>query len=219
MSEKNNFAYTDEEGIFLVKLARNTLTTYIESNKKISAPKDAPEKLKGKSGVFVTLHVYSQGKERMELRGCIGRPYPEQSLLEATIDSAIDAGTGDPRFPSVRLKELDNIVFEVTALTPPELIKATTAQGRLDAVEIGKDGLIIEMKNGSRAGLFLPQVPVEWHWDVQTYLEELCGKAWLPDDKWKRMNETNLYKFQGEIFSETKPKGEIVRKTLQKCCD
>jgi uncharacterized protein (TIGR00296 family) len=219
MIEKNNFAYTDAEGIFLVQLARKTLTTFIESKKKIDAPKDAPAKLKEKSGVFVTLHVYSKGKKRMDLRGCIGRPYPEQSLLQATIDSAIDAGIHDSRFPLVKSSELDNIIFEITALTPPELIKATTPQGRLDAVEIGRDGLIIEMKHSASGGLFLPQVPIEWHWDVKTYLEELCGKARMAEDKWKKIDETNLYKFQGEIFSETKPKGEIVRKTLEECCD
>jgi len=96
---------------------------------------------------------------------------------------------------------------EVTVLTPPELITATTPEEIKGSIVIGRDGLIIE--KGYYRGLLLPQVPVEWGWDVDEYLVNLCYKAGLPPDAWK---QARIYRFQGEIFSETEPYGEVVRR-------
>ncbi|MCP4762255.1 MAG: TIGR00296 family protein, partial [archaeon] len=213
--KSNDFAFTNEDGKYLVKLARETLTTFLAKNKKIEIPLDVPKKLMENSGVFVTLHVFSK-KKKMDLRGCIGRPYPGQSLLRATIDSAIDSGINDWRFPKLKYQNLNEIIFEVTALTPPVKIEAESPQERLEKIEIGRDGLIIEMKGAPKGqgGLFLPQVPVEWKMNKETYLKELCGKAGISSDMWKEIEKTNLYKFQGEIFSETFPNGDIIRKIL-----
>jgi hypothetical protein len=209
-----NFAYTDNEGEFLVKLARKSLTVYLEEKSYIPIPENVPELLQKKSGIFVTLNVYEKGKEKLNLRGCIGRPYPSLPLVKATIDSAIDSGIHDPRFSNVKLNDLDNIVFEITALTPPIKIEETSAQGRLNAVEIGIHGLIIEREGQGGGGLFLPQVPVEWHWNKEEYLTHLCGKAGIPGNMWKKIELTNLYKFRGEIFHELEPNGKIERKIL-----
>ena len=59
-------------------------------------------------------------------------------------------------------------------------------------------------------GLFLPQVPVEWGWDAQEYLENLSMKAGLPPDAWKR-GDAVIECFEGEIFKEISPDGEIER--------
>ncbi len=211
-----NFAYTDSEGEFLVKLARKSLTVYLEEKSHIPVPKEVPKILQNKSGIFVTLNIYEKGKEKLKLRGCIGRPYPSQPLVKATIDSAIDSGIHDPRFSNVKLSDLDKIVFEITALTPPVKIEANTPQERLDAVEIGIHGLIIERVNAppGHGGLFLPQVPVEWHWNKEEYLTQLCGKARISGNMWREIERTNLYKFQGEIFHELEPNGKIERKIL-----
>ncbi|MFX0010338.1 MAG: AMMECR1 domain-containing protein, partial [Candidatus Hermodarchaeota archaeon] len=44
------------------------------------------------------------------------------------------------------------------------------------------DGLIVEKR--SSKGLLLPQVPVEWHWDVEEFLNNCCMKAGLTPDAW-----------------------------------
>ncbi|MBN2157368.1 MAG: TIGR00296 family protein [Candidatus Lokiarchaeota archaeon] len=212
MSE--HYAYTDEEGIFLVRLARMSLETYLKNQQKIQVPLETPLKLKSNSGVFVTLNIYRQNVERFDLRGCIGRPYPHQPLAEAVIEAAIDSGVHDPRFPSVSPAELGDIIVEVTALTPPVEIKVNSPEGRLNAIEIGKDGIIIQDNKGSRGALFLPQVPVEWNWTKEEYLSRLCEKAGLPQHIWKDVHITRLSKFQGEIFSETSPNGDVIRKIL-----
>jgi len=215
-----NYAYTDEEGMFLVKLARATVEAIVSKNEQLQVPKDVPPKLMKESGVFVTLNKITTKERRdgdrdHELRGCIGRPLPSQTLVEATIDSAVDAATHDPRFSPVRPKELGEVLVEVTALTPPVLLKTDHPQDRVQAIKVGRDGLLIEAPTpfGARRGLLLPQVPVEWHWDEKEFLNEICYKAGLSPDYWLKP-QTKLYTFQGEIFMEEVPRGNIVRKII-----
>jgi len=113
------FGLTQEEGEYLVRLARNAVEEYLKTGKTMTVPKDVSPKLWEKCGVFVTLNLLEDNKK--DLRGCIGFPNPTNPLVEAVIESAIESATQDPRFPSVSLKELDSIVFEVRVLTPPEL--------------------------------------------------------------------------------------------------
>ncbi len=203
------FQYTDEEGVFLVKLARRTIETYLQTNTKLAPPKDTPEKLWRESGVFVTLNSYQ--RENVALRGCIGRPYPSQPLVEATIDSAIDAAIHDPRFPAMRAVELNTIIVELSVLTPPKKLEYDNPEELLSLIKIGRDGLIVS--SGGMRGLLLPQVPVEWGWDVREFLEHTCNKAWLPKDAW-RDPRTEFMVFQAEIFGEVEPNGEIVRNPI-----
>ncbi len=199
-------SYSDEDGKLLVGLARKTVDTIVTQRVKIEPPSDAPEHLREKSGVFVTLNRIVN--EHVQLRGCIGRPYPTQPLIEATRDSAIDAALHDPRFRPVTADELDSIVVELSVLTPPKKIEYERPEELLDLVKIGRDGLIVS--RGMWRGLLLPQVPVEWGWNIQEFLEHTCNKAGLPADAW-RDPETEFMSFQAEIFGETCPHGEIVR--------
>jgi uncharacterized protein (TIGR00296 family) len=148
---------------------------------------------------------------KKELRGCIGFPYPTAPLAQAVIESAIESATQDPRFPSVTLKELDSIVFEVSVLTPPELISTNKPTDYPSKIKVGQDGLIIE--KGYWKGLLLPQVPVEWNWNEEEFLCQCCIKAGLPPDNWL-LKDTKVYRFQAIIFEELKPKDNIVRKEL-----
>jgi uncharacterized protein (TIGR00296 family) len=104
---------------------------------------------------------------------------------------------------------MKNIVIEVTVLTPPELVKAQKPDQYPSLIKVGVDGLIIEL--GFRKGLLLPQVPVEERWDEEEFLSHTCIKAGLSKDCWMDKNSL-IYKFQGQIFSETKPEGEIIEK-------
>jgi hypothetical protein len=64
-------------------------------------------------------------------------------------------------------------------------------------VEIGRHGLI--MSAHGRSGLLLPQVPVEWNWDRETFLGQTCCKAGLPRDAWKDP-DTTIFWFEAEVF-------------------
>ena len=198
-----------EEGRFLVALARKAVEEYLKSRKRISASENISEKLLQSCGVFVTINTLKD--EDRELRGCIGYPYPTTPLAQAVVESAISSATQDPRFYPLSLSELDNVVFEVSILTPPQLIEAKKPSEYLTKIVVGKDGLIIE--KGMFKGLLLPQVPVEWEWNEEEFLCQCCIKAGLPPDNWL-IEGTKVYKFQAIVFGEEKPKGEVRRKTF-----
>jgi uncharacterized protein (TIGR00296 family) len=109
---------------------------------------------------------------------------------------------------------MDDIVIELSILTPPELIQVNSPNEYLNKIIIGRDGLIVE--RGMRRGLLLPQVPVDHdrNWDVETFLNHTCQKAWLPGDSWKDL-DTKIYSFQAILFEEETPRGEVVRKYLK----
>ena len=204
-----SFELTREEGVFLVKLARKAVEEYLKNGSIMKVPKDTPPKLMERCGVFVTLNSLKHG--RKELRGCIGFPYPTIPLAQAVIESAINSATQDPRFYSVSLGELDHIVFEVSVLTPPQLIEVEKPTDYPSKVKVGQDGLIVE--RGYYKGLLLPQVPIEWGWDEEEFLSQCCLKAGLSPDAWL-LKGTKIYKFQAIIFEEKSPKGEIEQKEL-----
>jgi uncharacterized protein (TIGR00296 family) len=184
---------SDEDGEFLVKLARNAIETYIISKKLINVPDDLNPILKEDMGAFVTL------THNGNLRGCIGYPEPVKPLAQAVVEVAVSAATGDPRFPPVTASELDEIQVEVSVLTKPELIEVQKPAQYLEKVEVGRDGLIVEM--GMYRGLLLPQVPVEWNWDIEDFLANTCMKAGLPSDCWLQEG-VRIYSFQSQIFTE-----------------
>jgi len=206
-----SFELSLEEGIFLVELARKAVEEYLKSRKRIGVPRNIHEKFLQPCGVFVTINSIKNGEK--ELRGCIGYPYATTPLAQAIIESAISSATQDPRFYPMSLSELDNVVFEVSVLTPPQLIEAEKPNGYPSKIKVGKDGLIVE--RGIFKGLLLPQVPVEWEWDEEEFLCQCCIKAGLPPDHWL-LKDTKIYKFQCEIFAESKPKGPIVKVSLQR---
>jgi uncharacterized protein (TIGR00296 family) len=197
--------FSNEEGIRAVRAARYVIESVVKCQ---DAPDlKLPASFENKGGVFVTLKTHPDH----ELRGCIGYPEPVMALEEALVDSAKSAATRDPRFPPVSADELPNLVVEVSLLTPPEPIEASSARELIGKVKIGKDGLIAE--RGSRRGLLLPQVPVELGWKAEGFLEQTCRKAGLPLAAWKDPM-TRFFKFQAEVFSEEKPHGKIKREIL-----
>ncbi len=205
------FELTDEEGRFLIKLARDTVKAYLENGNIIKPQQGTPRKMYQSCGVFVTINSV-RGSER-ELRGCIGYPYPTNPLIEAVIDSAINASTQDPRFEPMTAEELESVVFEVSVLTPPEPVKVDNPKEYVSKIRVGEDGLIIE--RGYHKGLLLPQVPIEWGWCEEEFLCQCCMKAGLPPDSWLT-KDAKISKFRAIIFEEQSPNGEVKRLSLAK---
>jgi uncharacterized protein (TIGR00296 family) len=192
-----------EEGKKAVKLARKAIETYLAEKKIVD------DRYSGifeqKRGVFTTLTKHG------ELRGCIGFPYPIKRLDEAIVESAIAAATEDPRFPPVKLEEMDEIIVEVTVLTPPKKLNAKPVE-LPKLVEIGRHGLMV--KRGYYSGLLLPQVAVEFGFDSEEFLSQTCMKAGLPPDCWL-VEGTEVYIFEGQIFKEVEPRGDIAEVNLK----
>ena len=181
------FALTDTDGEVLVKMARNTVKKYLETNVKV-IDNEFNSKFTAKAGAFVTIN------KQNSLRGCIGYPLPIKKLSSAIVDAAIAAATEDPRFPPINLDEIDQIIFEVTVLSPPTEINVENYQDYLSVIKVGRDGLIVE--SSYKSGLLLPQVPIEYKWNVKEFLEHTCEKAGLDKHAWMD-NDTKISKFEG----------------------
>jgi len=204
-----NAPFSIDDGRFLVNLARTAIGEYLSRRREIDPPADTPKHLLDKSGVFVTLN---STKPAHQLRGCIGYPFPTDPLAVATIRSAIEAATGDPRFDPVELAEFrERVVVELSVLTVPDELTAREPVERAKEIKIGQDGLIVG--RGARRGLLLPQVAPEWNWDAEEFLSNCCLKAGLQPDAWLDKG-TRVEKFQAIIFEETEPSGEVHLKEL-----
>ena len=184
---------SDSDGVFLVKTARMAVTEFLSNGKRMKLESEREKKFSFNSGVFVTLNN-ADG-----LRGCIGFPMPDKKLSHGIIDAAIAAATDDPRFSPVKTNELNDIVFEVTVLTPPVEITVTDPMEYLEKIKVGRDGLII--RNSFSSGLLLPQVPVEYGWNVEEFLQHTCEKAGLEKDTWKN-EKVKIEKFEGIVYKE-----------------
>jgi AmmeMemoRadiSam system protein B/AmmeMemoRadiSam system protein A len=139
------------------------------------------------AAVFVTLTLKGR------LRGCIGTTFPREPLYRAVERMAVEAATGDPRFPPVREHELDSLHIEVSVLSPMRRVFSP------DDIREHVHGVVVR-RNGN-TGLFLPQV---WEQlpDKESFMGELCSqKAGLSPDAWKDPR-TELYVFTVTSFEE-----------------
>src|SRR5262249_20353883 len=127
-----------------------------------------------------------------ELCGCIGTTCFERPLRELAGELAVSAASSDRRFSPLRKDELDELAIAVSVLTP-------LAPARIDAIEIGRHGLVVRWRGFS--GLLLPQVASERDWDAETFLNETSRKAGLPRDGWKQPG-AEVFWFEAECFSE-----------------
>lgn len=129
-----------------VRLARQTLETYIKEHRRIRKPDGLePGLSEERAGVFVSLKM--NGK----LRGCIGTTKPTTgSIAEEIIQNAISAGTEDPRFRPVEEYELPWLVYSVDVLGKSEPI---VSMKELDVIRYG-----VIVFAGSRRGLLLPNL-------------------------------------------------------------
>ena len=135
-----------EEESDYVRLARETLETYVGEGRKINVPQWVPAAFRTRrAGVFVSLK-----KEGM-LRGCIGTIGPVRvNIAEEIINNAISSGTQDPRFPAVRANELKDLVYSVDVLGAPEKIDS------MEELDVKRYGVIVT--SGFRRGLLLPDL-------------------------------------------------------------
>jgi AmmeMemoRadiSam system protein A len=175
---------TNAEQEILLRIAREALEAGV-AERALPDPGPVPDALLIRCGAFVTLH--KTGK----LRGCIGHIEGWGPLVRVVQECAVSAALHDPRFNPVTPEEVPWIRIETSVLSP---LFALTP----DEIEVGKHGLLVTL--GSRRGLLLPQVAVEWKWDRQQFLQETCVKAGLPLDAWRR--GAIIRGFTADVFGE-----------------
>lgn len=129
-----------------VKLARQSLESYILSRRRIDIPDDVPEEmLHAKAGAFVSIH------KEGALRGCIGTTGPTTDCVaREIIENAISASTRDPRFSPIGPEELPRLEISVDVLGEPEDI------GSEAELDVKRYGVIVS--SGGKRGLLLPDL-------------------------------------------------------------
>lgn len=170
----------------LLQVAENSVRAAV-TGRDYSPPDTLPEELTLPRGVFVTL------KRNGELRGCIGTLRPNGPLASNVAGIARSAALNDPRFIPVSEPELDELEYEISVLTPMQVLRDWRD------VRPGTDGLLIIGPDG-RSGVLLPQVPVEQGWTRQEFLEGVCMKAGLEPEAY--LGDVVLYRFQAQVFGE-----------------
>jgi len=175
--------YSAAERTEMLRLAHQAIEAALAGRKLEFTP--ASERLLEPRGAFTTLHLEGH------LRGCVGHVYPVKPLYRTVAETAAAAAFNDTRFPAVTADEASRLKVEISVLSPLLPIAA-------EDIEAGRHGLVITL--GSRRGLLLPQVAVEFGWDAPTFLQETCHKAGLPPDAWER--GAVIEAFTAEVFHE-----------------
>ncbi|MDD4052122.1 MAG: AmmeMemoRadiSam system protein B [candidate division Zixibacteria bacterium] len=182
--KKKPEGYTEEEKLFLRDLAHQAVEAGV-TGKRLTVPSAPTPRLEEKRGVFVTLTL------RGSLRGCIGLVTAKKRLFEAVAEMAQAAAFDDPRFNHVTERELPDLEFEISVLSP--LVKVDD----VNDIVVGRDGLMIKLDLHS--GLLLPQVASEFGWDRTAFLEQTCLKAGLPKHIYQNPR-AEIYKFTVDRF-------------------
>ncbi|MFH0840038.1 MAG: AmmeMemoRadiSam system protein B [Candidatus Omnitrophota bacterium] len=171
----------------LLKIARDTIESYLKTGNVLQVNEDDPV-LSKEMGGFVTLHKKGQ------LRGCIGNIIGKGPLYLTVRDMAIESATGDPRFPKVKLDEMKDIDIEISVLSELEKVKDA------NEIQMGVHGVLV--RRGFNSGVFLPQVATETGWTKDEFMANLCAhKAGLLPDAWKH-GDVDIYIFTAEVFGE-----------------
>ncbi len=134
-----------------------------------------PERLRRPCGAFVTLHVDGR------LNGCIGNIRTDEPIGACISKLAIEAAFDDPRLPRLRREDLDGLQIEVSLLSPPTMVPATSRAELIEHLVAHETGLIIS--SDSRRAVFLPsvwgQLPLP-----DDFIDHLLRKAGLPTNSW-----------------------------------
>jgi hypothetical protein len=183
----------------LLVIARKSVENAVRDRKiyECSASRDT---LLEDHAAFVTL------TKRGELRGCIGYVTASEPLYLTVRDAAMMAALRDTRFPPVTAKELPDLEYEISVLSPMQHILD------IREIRVGQHGLLI--RKGEREGILLPQVALDQGWDRMTFLEELCFKAGLPRRAWLDP-DTDIFSFTAVVFGARPPVQALIPDVLE----
>ena len=173
----------------LIEIARRTLESVVRGQSSEVFSDNDPYLEETSYGAFVTLF------KQDELRGCIGTCTPSDSLRDTVVEMTEAAATRDPRVKPVRPDELERIHIDISILSH----LATTTEPL--SLAVGRHGLHIA--HGRKRAVLLPQVAVNYAWDMRKFLEATCVKAELPKDAWS-WPDTVVSSFTALIIEEEK---------------
>jgi AMMECR1 domain-containing protein len=164
-----------------LKLARQSLSHFLDSGEVLALPADLPTVLRQRAGVVVTI----EKKGRVAPRGCRGTLQPRFGSLGAEIvHNAIAAATRDAHEKPLRKSELAQCRISLTVILS---IKPIQNLSQHDATRCG-----LIAQRGERIGLVLPyegkDAKTQWQWARR--------KAGLQDNESAQMLEVEAVRFR-----------------------
>ncbi len=184
---KKDFFLSEAAQIHLMQIVRSAVEAAVCKGYTKDVNAGGFEELRLDRAAFVTI------KKDGRLRGCIGYTSPIMPLFKTVCEAAIAAAVRDPRFAPIKPEELPDLQYQISVLSPFNLVRDITM------IHPGRHGLFI--KCGARSGLLLPQVAERHGWDRATFLEHTCTKAGLPEWAWKQ-KQTDIFRFTAEVFGD-----------------
>jgi AmmeMemoRadiSam system protein B/AmmeMemoRadiSam system protein A len=183
---KNQFTILEEEKKELLKKARTSISTFVNTGEKGQLqPPESSGMLNEITGAFVS--IYINGK----LRGCIGGFAQKKTLNDLVQDMAVSA-SHDRRFDPVKPEELENMELEISVLSPLKKISSPAE------IELSKHGIYI--KDGLSSGTFLPQVATKTGWTIDEFLGHCSrDKAGIGWNGWK---SAEIFTYEAIVFRD-----------------
>ena len=184
-------SYSLDEQSTLLSIALDSINSGLRHGKPAHPNSaDYSTSLAAQRACFVTL------KHDETLRGCIGTLEARSSLVESIADNAYAAAFSDPRFPALDATEVEDLVIEVSVLSPLEPVPVTSEQELLDKMRPGEAGWLLQ-ENGYR-GTFLPSV---WEslGEPAEFLRHLKMKAGLAPDYWS--DTLQIWRYTTDSFA------------------
>lgn len=194
-----------EKGKEAIRLARNSMESYVANGKR-ERPGCMEDAFYEHTGVLVKLN---STRGRGSVRGSAASYKREKHLSEAIVDAVIEASSGSSGRSEIKDCELDTI--SVTLCTLGSMTEVENDY--YSQIEVGRHGVIVE--SGHDTGWMLPTMPVDYGWDTPEYLDRTCCKAGLDRGSWDKTDIT-VYTFEGQIFQEKEPWGDVKEINLAK---
>lgn len=176
------FSVSEEVQEKLLHIARESVIRFVSTGGQVQESDSAV--IEGQSsGMFVSIYIGD------ELRGCIGNHGESQDLGNEVEHLALSA-LCDERFKDISEAELDDLVLEISILTPLKRINS------IDEIIPGKHGVYI--KKASKSGTYLPKIAPMFGWNAEELLSNCAlEKAGIGQDGWK---DAELYVFEAIVF-------------------
>jgi len=152
----------------LLRIAREAITCIAAGQKLLKLElSNMPVRLQEQGAAFVTLTLNDL------LRGCIGALQASQPLALDVQEHAAAAASEDYRFPPVQSEEVDQLVIEISRLSPSRELAYTDADDLAEEIAPGRGWG--GAARGFQRATFLPQVWANIP-DPVDFLTQLCHK-------------------------------------------
>jgi hypothetical protein len=197
MSEAQTTHFSFQDGARAVELAREAVDGYVLNGQR-EHPGSMRDAFYNRTGAFVRLEG-AGGR----LRGCAGSHDSNQQVGHGIVDAAIQAASEGSCRTEVQAAELSSLTVSVCLVSNVVLTDDPAAD-----VEIGRHGVAVD--GDGQHGWMYPTVPLDHGWSTHEYLDRTCRKAGLRQNAWED-DDVMVTLFEGEIFRERSPEGEIER--------